>query len=445
MSGETELHAGTGALAIFGRSIGGAGAKVYGNGGSYTIDGDSGNITYYGGDKASTVQAKLGNIKLVGGAGRMTVNGGSRETIVGGSGGLTYNSQGGGANFVQTAAGSNNSLVLSDASVIDSWGKDSIFGGTGNQIMTVHGNAVITGSTGASSLTLMGNDILLGRGYDQVNVTAGANVTISAGTLTAVRETGARVAYSASGSGAGTVLIEGGSATITGGSTTALGVETAGGYSTKVTFLNGKAALTSRGADQIHGGTGSATVLLTAANAELWGGSGTLTVVNKPAAGSVETVHGGSGTIKLIQDDGKTKFIGGTGKAEINLNGGTVDVTGGAGTLLISGGDQGIRFIGGSGDATITRNYGANDITFGSGKTTVFTPDCASASVYHFVAGHGGGVDVINGFRAGLDQLDFVGVSVKSTSVSGGALNLMLSDKTQVKLVGFTSTDHLSS
>ena len=44
-------------------------AKVYGNAGTYNFGGDGGNIIYYGGDKASTVNLGLSFMTLYGGAG----------------------------------------------------------------------------------------------------------------------------------------------------------------------------------------------------------------------------------------------------------------------------------------------------------------------------------------------------------------------------------------
>ncbi len=82
MSGAAKIYAGTGRLEVYGRSDS-VGADVYGNGGDYLIGGDTGNITYHGGDEASTVEAKLSNITLIGGAGLMTINGGSRDNCRG--------------------------------------------------------------------------------------------------------------------------------------------------------------------------------------------------------------------------------------------------------------------------------------------------------------------------------------------------------------------------
>src|SRR5208283_4855164 len=90
VSGAAQVYAGTGQLSVFGRGDT-AGAKVYAATGDITLNGDTGNITYYGSAGANTVESILSSDFFVGGAGHMTINGGSRETIVGGSGGLTFN------------------------------------------------------------------------------------------------------------------------------------------------------------------------------------------------------------------------------------------------------------------------------------------------------------------------------------------------------------------
>ena len=81
MSNAAQVYADTGTLTVFGRGIQKGGeAKVYGNGGTITFGGDTGNIIYYGGDKANTANLQLSFLTLIGGSGKMTVNGGSAET-----------------------------------------------------------------------------------------------------------------------------------------------------------------------------------------------------------------------------------------------------------------------------------------------------------------------------------------------------------------------------
>ncbi len=445
VSGAASVYAGTGALTLYGR-VDTAGAKLYGNGGTYTIDGDTGNITYYGGDLASTIQAVVSNITLIGGAGRLTVNGGSRDTITGGSGGLIYNANGGGANVITTAAGAQDLLNLAGANTVNSWGQDVINGGTGNQIITVHGDAVVNGSSGNSRITLMGTDTLNGVGYDQVSVTAGADATIRAGSLTGVQETGATVHFTiASGANAANATVTGGSASITGGGGTPLSIVTGKAVSTSVVLGDGTASVTTRGNDVIQAGSGSDTVTITAADTQVWGGAGALTVRNYDwTAGDAQTVHGGTGAVTVVAGAGNLTFIGGSGSAVVSGGSGALYLTGGSGSLTASGGSGPTHFVSGSGTASLTLNPGGGQVTFGTGDTSVQVAGWGSGVEFDFVAGAGGGTDIIRGFRAGTDKLVLSGgVGVQSQGVSGGSASLLLTDGTHVQLAGVTSTAHL--
>ena len=162
VSGRAQVHAGTGNLSVFGRGDQ-LGATVFGAASDTVLDGDTGNLTYVGGASASVVELRLSNNTLLGGAGHLTIHGGSRESLVGGIGGLTYlATDGGGADTITTAVRSKSLLQLAGADVVDSWGADTITGGSGNQSIAVHGNALLTGSTGNSTITLGGNDTLAG-------------------------------------------------------------------------------------------------------------------------------------------------------------------------------------------------------------------------------------------------------------------------------------------
>lgn len=444
VSGKTEVHAGTGKLSLYGRGDT-VGAMFYGNGGDYLIDGDTGNITYYGGAKDSTIEARLSNIRLVGGDGRLNVNGGSRETMIGGAGGLTYTATDhGGANTITTAVGARDTLTLAGADVVNSWGYDTIEGGPGNQVMTIHGDAVVNGSTGASYITLSGTDILNGRGNDIVTVTAGADATISAGKYARVTETNGTVHFSASaGPSLATALVTGGSAVLA-TAPNGIAVTTARGGSASVTLGAGSASVTSCGADLLRAGSGPDRITVTAANAQIWGGAGLLTINDvNAAAGDGVTVHGGSGTLNYKQGGGALTFIGGSGDAVIDGGYGSLFVTGGAGNLTTSGGGGGFRFVGGSGHAALTMTAGGGDVQFGAGSTTVHLAGWGKATSFDFLAGHGGGTDVITGFRTGTDKLVLNGVRVQSQQTSGGSVNLLLTDGTHVQLVGLTQATHL--
>ncbi len=440
VSGAATIHAGTGALALYGRADG-AGATLYGNGGDYLLGGDTGNITYYGGALASTLDVQLNNNTLIGGTGRLTIKGGSRETITGGAGGIVYSAtDGGGANTITTAAGAQDVLTLAAADVVTSRGKDTIYGGSGNQVITLYGNALVIGSTGNSTLSFYGNDSLVGSGQDVCTVNAGAQVAISAGTNDSVHETDAKVDFGVGhGSSAVALSVAGGAASIYGGTQISVTVDTDQAAATQVTLMQGAASVTLNGADTLQGGSGAATVTILAANTNVTGGSGALTVHDyDPATGHVATIHGGSGTLNYDQGGAALTFIGGSGAAVLNGGWGSLSVRGGSGALTVSGGSEGLDLTAGSGRANISMTSGGGSITFGTGASSVQEAGYGQADIFHFVAGSGGGTDVISGLRAGVDQLVFQGVGIASARTAGGSSTITLTDSTQLRLVGVT-------
>jgi hypothetical protein len=444
VSSKATVYAGTGTMALY--NHGNSGATFYGNGGRYLISGDGGGITYYGGALASTIDAQLSSITLIGGAGRLTVNGGSRETITGGAGGLTYIAGTGGANTITTLAGSFNQLTMGGANNVYSWGQDVIDGGAGNQNITVYGNSVVNGSTGNSKITLGGTDTLNGKGYDQVTVTTGAHAAINAGSLTVVQETNATVLYNiGSGLNAATAMITG-SSTIQGGTGTALQVTTVAGMSTSIVMGDGAATIQARGSDIIHAGAGLETININAANTEIWGGSGALKVNNRDTnVGDGQIVHGGTGAVNIAANSGSLTFIGGSGTAVITAGtGGSLHLAGGSGSLTASGGTKATEFTAGLGATTLAMNTAGGHVVFGQGATTVQVAGSGAGVLFDFVSGAGGATDIIKGFRAGTDRLELLGgVGVQSQTIAGGAANLVLTDNTHVTLTGVTSTAHL--
>ncbi len=387
-AGAAEVHAGTGSLSVFGRGIpSNTPGKVYGNGGTITIDGDTGNIIYYGGATANAVNAKLGRITLVGGAGRMTVSGGYSQTITGGSGGVVYNAGAAASATITTASGSSNTLNLGTSSTfnITSWGNDTITGGAGGTTLVVHGNATIGAATGSRTATLMGNDVMTGGNQDTVTVTQGANVTYISGASGTLHETAATVQVSVGGASAGAAKLVGGAANVSTSTASGLSITTSAASGTQVTLTTGAAKVVTGGADQIHAGSGAAQVTLLSDNVQVWGGSGSISIA--------------------------PQYFGHTG----------------------------LHFIAGSGTANLNLwSAGGNDIVFGQGNTTV-SAGGGAANTFEAFAGAGGGTDVITGFRAGTDHLLLHGVTVASQSVSFGSANLVLSDHTHLQFMGVTN------
>ncbi len=386
LSSAAVVYAGTGPATINGRTIQkGNEAKVYGGGGTYTFGGDTGNIIYYGGDKASTAIMGLSFCTLIGGNGKMTVNGGSAETITGGLGGLDYTAGATGNARITTAAGSTNVIRFGSGS-IDSWGNDTITGGNSNDSIVAHGNATISGGTGTRSLTLMGNDTVADLGNDNITITKGANVSVTVGAFVDLVQTGAASAkVSIGGTYAGSVITKGGAAEMRVRSGQgAIVVSTLDKTGTEVDLVSGLVGVTqTAGADTIHSGTGTAIIYVTSNNVSVFGDT----------AQSV-TLH----------SQGKT---------------------------------TGLKFVAGTGTANIDYYSGGNDIVFGKGTTNV-SAYTGPSNLYEFIAGKGGGTDVIAGFRVGTDHLSLQGVTVTQKSVTAGSANFVLSDNTHLKLVGVT-------
>ena len=448
VEGAATVYAGTGSLSLYGRSDT-AGAVFYGNGGSYLIGGDTGNITYFGGSKASTVTAQLSRITLVGGSGRLTVIGGSDEHISGGQGGLIYTAtDGGGGNNILTASGARDVLTLAGADSVTSNGNDIIFAGSGNQVIAVSGNSVVYGSSGNSVLSFAGRDTLVGVGNDWCTASAGATLTLDAGNFSTVSETGAYIKFidaaTASGSPGGSAVVTGGAATVSGSIGAGVSVMTAAGVSTSVTLGSGADNVVSGGSDTIYAGFGADTVTLTAANAVVKGSGGPLTINNNDFnAGDAQTVQGGSGTLTYTQADGSLNFIGGSGSANIDGAWGSLFVTGGTGNLQVEGGEAGLSLVAGKGTVNVSLTASGGTIEFGAGTANVQAAGWGAGNLFEFDAGHGGGRDNIIGFRPGQDTLAFNGVSIASETVAGGTTKITLSDNTHITLIGFADVNHL--
>lgn len=473
VSGAANIYAGTGSLAVFGRGDT-QGANVYASSDpnanrQYVLDGDTGNIVYFGGTLANTVIDRLGNVILVGGAGQMTVIGGNASYFFGGSGGMVLNEgTTGGGNNITTAAGSTNKLVLNGNDTVNSWGADTItLGSGGNTIVTAHGGAMITGGI-SNQIRVQGgtNTFVSTGGIDRISATGGGGVYVTATANTIVTETGGWASYKIAlppvvrgVTSYAMVTASGGSATLSAHSGGGVDIATTQGSSSTVTVNAGPAYVTTYGADTVQLTGGAATVNVVATGATIRAGSGTATIHQQDShTGSAVTVYGGAGALTYDQGYDALTFYGGSGSASINATMGTVAATGGSGALSITAGSQGMTFIGGSGTANIkmgngvwwdSTHAGNGEVTFGAGITTVTQGNVggayAGAAVYDFVAGIGGGTDIINGFRAGTDKLVLhTGINLVSKSVDAAGVHALLSDNTHLTLAGLTTTQGLA-
>ncbi len=445
VEGAATVYAGTGNLTLFGRGDV-AGAVMYGDGGSYVISGDTGNITYYGGDLASTVQAQLSRIALVGGSGLLSVDGGSADTVTGGLGGLDYQGNGGGNDTIATAADASDTLVLGGSDVVNSYGDDTINAGSSNQQIAVYGDSLVNGSTGVSQIVFGGDDTLAGAGFDNCIVTSGADLTVDAGNLTIVSETGATVNYADQGYSPAAATLSGGGGNITGGTWmgSELSIWTNSGLATRVTLGAGTNTVNSYGADTVQAGSGPAMVFLNGNASSVAGGSGFLNIADYDSnAGDVHTVQAGAGDLNCWQANGTMTFIGGAGNATLDGGVGSLVIQAGSGNLDVRGGQAGVSIVASSGNLNASLPTEGGTVQFGSGTADIQVAGWGAGDAFDFLAGHGGGTDVISGFRAGTDTLSFQGVAVSSETLASGSTNLVLTDGTSITLAGFSDMNHL--
>jgi hypothetical protein len=436
LSGASEIHAGTGPLSLYGN---GGMATVYGGAGSYFFGGHGGGIDFIGGSGQSTIDDHLSGNLITGGSGRLTVSDtAGRNTVQGGSGGLDFTTTVG-ADTITTQAGATDRITLALGSYVNSAGTDVINVGGGNSTIVVSGNSTVSGGTGSNHYTLGGDDLLVSRGFDAVTVGSGAHAAISATTFISVSETNATVSLAMlTPSTADAVTVSGGTATIGGvGAKAGISVSTGATGGVAIQLGSGSDTVWSAGADTISAAAGAASVQASGAVAVAMG-TGSLFLYGSGSG----TVQGGAGTFSYSGwGSGGLTFAGGSGNAVISGAQGALDVTAGAGNITLSGGSAS-RFVAGSGQAVVRETSGSNSVIFGSRSTTVLGG--GGTDLYRFVAGQGGGTDLISNFRIGFDKLSLEGFAadpIQSQSAGAAGLTLSLADGTQVTLAGIQHFD----
>jgi len=443
VSGGAEVHAGAGGLAVYAHG-GGGGANVYGAAGDYVIGGDSGGVTYHGGDAASTVEAQVSGITLMGGAGLMTVNGGARDTLNGGSGGIWFNENGGGANTITTMAGSTNVIALTGTDVLDSEGADAITTTGGNQDITIGGTASLTMGEGNSHVAVTGHAAIVATGgSSRVDVAAGGTADVATMGWMTVTGSGPGISLAlldGQGAEAGRVSLLAGSATLGTYGEYGMQVTTGSGHAEVAASganAGGSLNIWSNGADTIRTGDGAATVTLQGGDSEVWAGTGMLTLHDSTQGGQTAVVHAGAGFVQAdVGYGGSMTFLGGSGYAL--LQGGTMDIVGGSGAIMTAGyyGSSVRSFIGGSGDAYLQLDNTGSDLTMGSGTAVVQGLGWGSTDIYHFTAASTG-TTLIEGFRVGADRaLLGAGVGIASQDVVDGSAHVRLTNGGDVTFAG---------
>ena len=441
VSGNSQITAGTGNLAVYGHSESGT-ASVYGASGTTMINGDTGDIVYYGGNAANTVNAVLSNITVQGGAGFLDVIGGSRQSVVGGSGGMVFATQGG-ADVISTQLHAHDTISVAGACQIVSNGTDVLSCGSGNSTVTANGAATITGSTGAAFYQLNGADSLAGNGCTRVTIGGGSSDTVSGmGSVTmASVSAGGKLAFSQLANADHEAVTITGAASMQAWASLNADLVTLSGAGAGVIIGSGHVAVTEQAAGtHVVAGSGADTVAAYAGGTDIHGGTGSLNVgLYDWADKGVTSVYGGAGALTMAQGSGNLWLVGGRGTAVIGGTYNAETVTAGAGNMTLCGGGAGTVFTAGSGSALVNLTSAGATVTFGSGASTITETSWGGPDIYQFNQGHGGGNDTITGFKTGVDSLVFHGVSVKSEVSSGGNTNLTLSDGTHLCLAGVAS------
>ncbi len=341
-------------------------ASVSGDGAGGAAAGPVTSVT--GGAGAETIVASAGTSYAVrGGAGALTFLGSDAgSTVVGGAGDLDAS---GGAGRLTAFAGSGSSTLVGGAA-----GGNILAGGSGHATLVGAsggpGDLLLAGSGGAA--------VFAGGGHSTVFGGAGASMLVSSvGDDLLVAGHGSTVVYTGSGSDtvwgspsadASTVVVAGsGLALVAGGA----------------------------GADTLYGGAGSAT---------LAGGSGAQLMV-AGSGGTLVFAGSGADTVFGGPAGGSATVVGGATAALVVLEAGAATVQAGSGGDTVFGGTGGNAIDTGAGATTVVLSSAsarADAVTFGPGSATV----CGGGAAHSFLFGEAvGGLDVISGFRAGVDRL----------------------------------------
>ncbi len=118
-------------------------------------------------------------------------------------------------------------------------------------------------------------------------------------------------------------------------------------------------------------------------------------------------------------------------------------VVGGSGADTIFGGGGHADIFDGSGSTLVVAGPGGDYVQAGTGQATVLAG--TGADLLGFVSGHGGGTDLISGFKASGDRIllqgfgaDAVSAVLESARIVGHDTMLRLADNTQITFANFT-------
>ncbi len=277
------------------------------------------------------------------------------------------------------------------------------------------GGSELSGGDGPTTITGYRHDTLIGGlGATTINTGAGGS-TVTLSSLTT-----ATTPDAITSGGGDTIWAGSGTVSIT-DAETAIGAkgDTVFDQSATLTFINGSGA------------------------SVLYAGSGTV-VVHAGVGGGVYYA-GSGGDSQLIAGAGEVVFYGGASGDVLTAAGAANDtlVAGAGNEMLLGGAATGtLTMQGGSGNDTMKAGAGRTDFTIGTGNDIV--TDGGIADVITLAKGQAGGLDQINNFRVGVDDIDLIGYSPSAlgkavgSQVSDGHSGslLSLSDGTRLDLVG---------
>lgn len=335
---------------------------------------------------------------VTGATGTVIGGGGPNQAVAARTGGLTYQFAGGGG-VIYTAA---NGSSTGDTLFLD--GATTITAALGQ------GQDTVVASSGT-------NYIAAGAGANVIFLEGGSNFVGSEGADQIVQGIG-----SAAAAGSATISLSG-SGTVFGGSGQLL---LAGGTAPSFLFPqtdSTSGALTSTGSATVFGGAGG--------GAYYGGGGGRNLMVTGQAATTL--VGGGAND---------TLFATGAGNHVLQAGGagGVLVGTGATGNNEFFAAAGGTAMFGGSGQDIFVAGAGNDSLSAGAG-----------ADQFDFTAGESGGVDLIFGFKPGVDQVNLFGydsgdgsaganaLAQAAANVNGGSTYITLSDSTRIFFVGVTS------
>ena len=325
-------------------------------------------------------------------------------------------------------------------------------------------------------------------GGGPIAVQAGAALVVDAGARVAQPITTVNLPITSGGSDAIVINHDASLLIFESNSTTA----SAGDYgylvnSTTLQFINGAGRSTvigsnsdAAGSGVIDGGTGSVTVF-GGRNQVVGGSAGNnllVSTVGDPSVAGVfvasrigEMLMGGGSGDLLVGDSGGDQLIAGAGNETLSSSGETEGsygfgtgalIFGAGGADVLAGGALNDTIVAGSGASTIYGGSGSNILDAGSGADVIVTGGrgdyvqggSGASTIYAglgsntlvFLAGQGGGTDLVNGFKVGTDRLALRGfggggaqAGVANTQVVGGSTVLTLADNTRITLAGVGS------